>query len=789
MKTSAALCALAISLAAPAAEAQRRPKTVTVGVVLDGAAEGERILFDAMKAQLIKAAADSYAIEFPADKVLPGDFDAAKIRAALDRLLGDPRIDVIWTFGVLGSAEAASRASLARPVIAPFILDREAQKLPFKAGASGLKNLSYIEVPFSLDRDLQLFVEVAGVTRVALLASKYVIDGRPGLGPGLIAEAKQVGVDLSLIGAAGTAADILALIPAGTTGVYLGPLAQTTPEERRKLIAALIDRKIPIFGGQGEVAAREGALVARRPNSAAERIARRVALNTLRIAGGDDAGTLPVALSFPERVIINIKTARAVGVSPTWQTLTEAELINTERRDAGQTLSLASVTRGALAGNVSVRALRQVVAAGRASVRAARSNLLPQIEASTTARVIDADRADASFGSAPELLWTGDLSFTQLLWSERAWAGYTAEKHVQRSREAQLQQARWDIAAEVGIAYLNVLRTQTAERIQRNNLKLTRANLELAQTRLAAGASSRADVFRWEAQIANDRRAVIDASAQRNLSEIDLMRILHRPPEERFSTTEGDLTSSAALDPSRGLFRFINDPWTFRLFRAFMIEEALRQAPEVKQIDAAIAAQQRLLDSARRAPYSPTVGLSAGLTQNLLKAGSGDEPPMPTGADDTEWFVALSLSLPLYSGGARYAEIDRNRAEVARLQAERDNVRDQISQRAVSALHLMGASYAGIRLSREAARAARENYELVAGAYAQGAARIVELLDAQNAALTADQVAADAVFNFLIDWVNVQRATGRFELLASGREMQDLIDRAARYIDARRGEP
>ena len=45
----------------------------------------------------------------------------------------------------------------------------------------------------------------------------------------------------------------------------------------------------------------------------------------------------------------------------------------------------------------------------------------------------------------------------------------------------------------------------------------------------------------------------------------------------------------------------------------------------------------------------------------------------------------------------------------------------------------------------------------------RGVVSIVDLLDAQNTALSADEDAENAVFTFLIDLMRVQRAVGRFD--------------------------
>jgi hypothetical protein len=50
-------------------------------------------------------------------------------------------------------------------------------------------------------------------------------------------------------------------------------------------------------------------------------------------------------------------------------------------------------------------------------------------------------------------------------------------------------------------------------------------------------------------------------------------------------------------------------------------------------------------------------------------------------------------------------------------------------------------------------------------------------LDAQNAAFNADQAAANAVYDFLIDLMEMERSTGRFEFFMNDEERQALLER------------
>ena len=87
----------------------------------------------------------------------------------------------------------------------------------------------------------------------------------------------------------------------------------------------------------------------------------------------------------------------------------------------------------------------------------------------------------------------------------------------------------------------------------------------------------------------------------------------------------------------------------------------------------------------------------------------------------------------------------------------------RVEERIRAALYQAGASFPGIRLSREAAEAGRKNYELVVDQYRRGQVNIVTLTDAQTFALDRDLEAANAVYDFLIDLAQIQRAVGRFD--------------------------
>ncbi len=91
-------------------------------------------------------------------------------------------------------------------------------------------------------------------------------------------------------------------------------------------------------------------------------------------------------------------------------------------------------------------------------------------------------------------------------------------------------------------------------------------------------------------------------------------------------------------------------------------------------------------------------------------------------------------------------------------------------------------SYNSIDLSKLAADAAAANLVLVTDAYSKGVVSIIDLLDAQNASLQAAEGADNAVYDFLVDVINMQRAVGQYDFLLSDDEAQIEAQRLKDYI-------
>jgi outer membrane protein TolC len=383
-----------------------------------------------------------------------------------------------------------------------------------------------------------------------------------------------------------------------------------------------------------------------------------------------------------------------------------------------------------------------------------------QIEKSATR--IDAEHASPL--TRAEKTATRELGLTQVVYADDAWAGFAISRQLANAADAASRASVLDTLQSAATAYLNLLQAQAAEKVRRSNVELTRQNMETSRVREAVGLAQRSDYLRWVSQLARDRSNLLDAESRRQQAETELRRVLHLADDESLQATDAGLEDPLAFVGDARTRAFMDTPARWEMFGRFAVAMARQQSPEIVQADAQVAAQDRALANAKRAFFIPDLAIVSRHDDQFWKAGAGSQT-VAGAPGGKSWSVTLQASIPLFDGGARRADLSRARHELQRASALRAVTRDGIDARMRVAIHRVGASHPAIELSNTAAAAATENLRMVTDAYVRGIVSVTELIDAQEAALSADLAAAQAKYGFLVDFIDVLRAMGDFSVL------------------------
>jgi outer membrane protein len=797
-------CPKEFSLARP----QSPSKILHIAIVADGYWERNEEYFDFIKKEVTDVVGKQAQVVFPPDKILEGDWTLQGVRRINDRLLEDPDVDLILGMGLMASQDLCTRGDLPKPVIAPIVIDPAVQHIPLKNGTSGVKNLNYLVYPITFERDINLFREIIPFKKLVTVSSKrYHQVLNPSSGEAH-AGLKFGEIDVVYLLVDTSADEVLKEIPKDADAVYLEPNLHLPPSEFKKLVQGFIERQLPSFSFLGESEVRQG-IMATANSDVFTRLIRRTALNIQRIIQGAEPGAISVAFSPGKKLFFNLHTAYAVGVTPNWSMLLEAEMVQVDTASVfAERLTLASVIQRTLSANLDIQAKMREVAADAKNVALARSNLLPKIDFSATGLKIDQDRAQASY--QPEQSGTGELNLTQVIFSEPAIANLSIQSSLHSSKQDELELTRLDNVVTGASTYLNYLRAQKIYFILLDNLKITRSNLELAQIRQTTGVAGPEEPLRWEVEIANMRKTVMGLHSQMNQVRYLLNLVLNFQINQELSVSDVSLTDPTMFISSEQVRNYLENPIGFDRLTEYLVKTGLNRSYELRQIESLIAAQKRALTSSRNSFFLPTIAAFANYSDNFYKSGqltpfalttipqppegldprvpfylgqllSAASPKLP---DRKNWSVGAQLSFNLFNGFSRWATEQKADHQLEQLRLKRKEVTDQVTLRIRSEMQNAKSSYFAIQQTRLQQEAAHKMLDLTTDAYSRGAVSILNLLDAQNAALQTDLMAANALYDFLIQYVQLQRSLGKFDILMTVDERDKFLSDIIKFMES-----
>ena len=442
-------------------------------------------------------------------------------------------------------------------------------------------------------------------------------------------------------------------------------------------------------------------------------------------------------------------------------------------------LSLTEAVRQALETNLDLAAQRRALAAGRQQVNVARSVLLPQIGLGARAQHLDEDRSDGDPDSIRERSAALVAGITQVLYDENAWAGFDIQKHVYDAQRSQFETRRLGVIQDAANAFLQLENAGEVASIQERNRELTEQNVETSRARVAAGYSGEREVLRWQAQLAQNDGAIVQARTFLLANRFELNRVRNRPPEEAVEAEPVQMEEYGFAYARDAIARALADPDDDRRLRDLMVREGLSRSPVLAEIDASIAAQQRQLQASRRAFWVPSASVGADINHAWVDErvdGSSES------FDETAWTVGAELSFPLVQGGAKLARLRQARETLSSLRIQRRSEAIRIEESIRAAFTQASGSYATLGFARQQQSAAQRNFELVNDSYVAGVASIVDLLDAQNQLLSAQLAVSNAFYGFLTDLIAAEEATAFYPFLEPEPEVTRFLDRLEREL-------
>lgn len=763
-------------------------RTVRIGRVTDGPYYYARECWERFKQEMEVLGGEDYLFLYPDEYQLIDDWKKETIKDNCRILLAAGEIDIIVGMGLNTAAFFATQTELPKPVVLFGTMDIEMAGLETAAGRSTIKNLTFQVHREKISRELEKIKRMARGEEITVLIDPTVINNIPDFEKNAIRLGEEAGLKYRFVALSDTVDRTLEELPPDTGFIYLIPSDRfNTRPKIEKLLEGLNERKVPTFAMEGVPIVEMGAL-AGLYRGGVEKIAKNNALKVYEILKGEPPERQSVYFRDPEEFTINMATARRIDYYPDFDLLMEARLIN-ERVEEGPLITFRAAVAIALDNNLSYQIARRELEEEQQEYKKILANLFPQLEVSADYQRIDSDRAKASIGLLPRWEAGGSLKLEQLIFDYAVWKSVALARRSVSVAESELERTKLDTVESALLAYLNVLQARELERIQKENLASTRNHLETARVRLEQEVGSREDVLRWEAQYKEALASVIEADFNLRKTSLVFNEVLDRPQEaffrlEPLSRDGYSVFSGAEID------RILTNYRQSGLVRNFLVKEGKELAPEMilARLNLEIAEQD--LIRSRAEIWSPTLAAQFEYTRKFDEevwnpdgmgggswGGSGDYP------DDNEWSVVAYVSLPLWTGGSRWADLGQKKVTLRKAE-ESLRLQEQSTALSIrSAYFDLAASSTNWELNQKREDLARETLKLVEDKYQKGTLPIIDLLDAQSDYLSAQAAAVSAFYSSISDLIILERETGFIEYHESPEDVERFISAMVGYVE------
>ena len=298
----------------------------------------------------------------------------------------------------------------------------------------------------------------------------------------------------------------------------------------------------------------------------------------------------------------------------------------------------------------------------------------------------------------------------------------------------QLERTDQEIVFRVISSYYGVLLAAKQLEVAEQSAKTTRSIMDRSQARFDSGLVVESDLLMAKVRMAERQQEVIRDTNTLEEARAELNTAVGMPVESPFQLTEG-LAERALPIPA------LQD----------VEQQALTNRPDLKSIASEQAAQRQSVAIAKSS-FGPRV--------NAFADWEMDNPTLLAGGGGNNWLTGIEVQFDIFQGGAKRAELSRQRALEDKVAAMKQAASDAVRLEVRRAYYETDANRQQIEVARAAIAQAQESLRINQDRYDSGLTTITDLLSAEEAARRSQTDYWEAVYRFQTSYANLELASG-----------------------------
>ncbi len=754
--------------------------TLTIGICKDANTDNFNEFSSLLKTEIMNLTNAKFEVHFTE---LSSAMDTLVSKQNIQNLMNNPKVDYVISLGYISSKQISELESYPKPVIAATILDRELQELPLrKDRTTGLNNFTYIESIVQLKNNLKEFSEIFETKEISVIIPKVFKDNFPQLNDYF--QQNKNKYNISIISVNNDAGSALNKIPESVQAAIVLPMVNFSQEEVKKLFTGLNKKHIPSLAVSGIKYLNLGATITMTPEFTFQQLARQIALRIMKISEGTNPSKIPIDIDYKQVSIINMESIRATNKFPKWNILNESILTNVSHFSSAKNINLQMAIAEALENNLQGKMAKKDIEIADKEVRIAKANILPQFSLGGTAIGLSSNLVEASMGQKGDFTLTGSASLRQVIFSESAFANIAIQKLLAKNKRFYNQQAILDIVSNTSVGYISLLFTKSNLLIQNENVNTTMKNLQMAKAKEEAGQTRVSDVNRWVSELNMSKIKFNDSYTTYRSNMYKINQLLNSEINSTINISDSNSVDKTIFIDEELVKSIFENPVLTDRYASFIIEEMKTNSPELHQLEAMVDVIDRKSKLYKKQWFMPELVAFGGADQVFVREGAitPQNIPIPPPPDDMTYNYGLSLKIPIFQGGKSSANAKKSLIEFDKINFQKEELLNKLEVGIRSGVQKLRTSYLELELSKNAADAAEANFKMVQDAYFQGAADLIKLIDAQNVMMQTKQMTNISYYQYVLDYIIVERYQGNFTFLASKNEKEAYINRLNQFL-------
>jgi outer membrane protein TolC len=306
-------------------------------------------------------------------------------------------------------------------------------------------------------------------------------------------------------------------------------------------------------------------------------------------------------------------------------------------------------------------------------------------------------------------------------------------KDLQQAAGHQLERADQETIFRVVQAYLGLLLAQKEQDVAEQSVKTAQSILDRSQARYQSGVVVQSDLLSAQVRLASRQEELIRARSNLAFAAAQLDTAMGVPADTEFQPSQG--LSEGAL-PQAAL--------------ADLETRALASRPDLKQIAAQQTAQEKSVSIAKSA-FGPKLNAFGGWETESATLSQ---------VQGNNWVAGLELQLDLFQGGARKAQLTRERALQERIAAAHQAAADQVRLEVRRAYYDFDSARQQVVVGQAAVGQAEESMRINQNRYDAGITTITDLLTIEEATRRTQTGYWEAVYRLRTSYANLELAAG-----------------------------